>query len=57
MFTAKANKRRLKSPGGRRPGVLRFAAEFSKPHGTSRGFSTRNAPQLYLFQCGFEFFE
>jgi hypothetical protein len=33
------------------------AAEFSKPHGTSRGFSSRNAPQLYLFQCGLELFE
>jgi hypothetical protein len=38
-------------------GVLELAAEFSKPHGTSRGFSSRNAPRLYRFQRGLEFFE
>src|SRR5262249_30774911 len=36
----KTNKRRLG----------KLAAEFSKPHGTSRGFSSSNAPPLYLFQ-------
>src|SRR5215472_3541804 len=36
----KTNKRRLE----------KLAAEFSKPHGTSRGFSSSNAPSLYLFQ-------
>ena len=29
-----------------------IAARISKPHGTSRGFSSRNAPPLYLFQRG-----
>src|SRR5215510_7268 len=39
------------------PRVLKSTAEFSKPHGTSRGFSSLNAPHIYLFQRGLEVFE
>src|SRR5262249_34204850 len=56
-FTAKLRQRSLQDQqatsrvaGRPSPGVLKLAAEFSKPHGTSRGFSSSNAPPLYLFQ-------
>jgi hypothetical protein len=50
MFIAKANNRRLRGAGRPSPGVLKLAAEFSKPRGTPRGFSGWNAPKLNLFQ-------
>src|SRR5262245_15333364 len=56
-FTAKLRQRSLQDQqatsrvaGRPSPGVLKLAAEFSKPLGTSRGFSSSNAPPLYLFQ-------